>query len=177
MTIEHSDAYYDYKRNDPDRENPFTDPKDRARAERVVSGLVGKMNVDTEKYLQFVEGVTSDESLNYAALLSRLNNLELEADCNVPQLLTAALGLTAESGEFTEVVKKIVFQGKPYNEYNVFHMKRELGDICWNIAQACMALDTSFDEIIEMNVDKLKKRYPGGEFDVSKSEHRKEGDI
>ena len=76
MTIEHSDAYYDYKRNDPDRENPFTDPKDRARAERVVSGLVGKMNVDTEKYLEFVEGVTSDESLNYAALLSRLNNLE-----------------------------------------------------------------------------------------------------
>ena len=174
--VEHSDSYYDYKRNDPNRENPFTDPKDRARAERVVSGI-SKMNVDTEKYLEFVEGVTSDESLNYAALLSRLNNLELEDDCNVPQLLTAALGLTAESGEFTEVVKKIILQGKPYNEDNVFHMKRELGDICWYIAQACMALDTSFDEIIEMNVDKLKARYPGGEFDVSKSEHRKEGDI
>ena len=133
--------------------------------------------VDTQKYLEFVEGVTSDESLNYAALLGRLNKLELEDDCNIPQLLTAALGLTAESGEFTEVVKKIILQGKPYNEDNVFHMKRELGDICWYIAQACMALDTSFDEIIEMNVDKLKKRYPGGEFDVSKSEHRKEGDI
>ena len=133
--------------------------------------------VDTEKYLEFVEGVTSDESLNYAALLSRLNNLELEADCNVPQLLTAALGLTAESGEFTEVVKKIILQGKPYNEDNVFHMKRELGDICWYIAQACMALDTTFDEIIEMNVDKLKARYPGGEFNVHKSENRKEGDV
>ena len=133
--------------------------------------------VDTQKYLEFVEGVTSDESLNYAALLGRLNKLELEDDCNIPQLLTAALGLTAESGEFTEVVKKIILQGKPYNEDNVFHMKRELGDICWYIAQACMALDTSFDEIIEMNVDKLKKRYPGGEFDVSKSEHRKEGDL
>jgi len=142
-----------------------------------VSGLVGKMNVDTEKYLDFVEGVTSDESLNYAALLSRLNNLELESDCNVPQLLTAALGLTAEAGEFTEVVKKIVFQGKPYNEDNVFHMKRELGDICWYIAQACMALDTTFDEIIEMNVDKLKKRYPGGEFNVHQSENRQEGDL
>jgi len=177
MTIEHSDAYYDYKRNDPDRENPFTDPKDRARAERVVSGMVGKVNVDTEKYLDFVEGVTSDESLHYAALVSRMNNLELEDQCNVPQLLTAALGLTAESGEFTEVVKKILLQGKPYNEDNVFHMKRELGDICWYIAQACMALDTSFDEIIEMNVDKLKARYPGGEFDVSKSENREEGDI
>ena len=176
MTIEHSDAYYDYKRNDPDRENPFTDPKDRARAERVVSGI-SKVNVDTEKYLDFVEGVTSDESLHYTSLISRMNNLELEDDCNVPQLLTAALGLTAESGEFTEIVKKIILQGKPYNEDNVFHMKRELGDICWYIAQACMALDTSFDEIIEMNVDKLKKRYPGGEFDVLKSEHRKEGDI
>ena len=133
--------------------------------------------VDTEKYLEFVEGVTSDESLNYAALLSRLNNLELEADCNVPQLLTAAFGLTAESGEFTEVVKKIILQGKPYNEDNVFHMKRELGDICWYIAQACMALDTTFDEVIEMNVDKLKARYPGGEFDVHKSENRKDGDV
>tara|TARA_Y100001938_G_scaffold2947_1_gene3641 strand:+ start:72 stop:485 length:414 start_codon:yes stop_codon:yes gene_type:complete len=133
--------------------------------------------VDTEKYLDFVEGVTSDESLNYAALLGRLNKLELEDDCNVPQLLTAALGLTAESGEFTEVVKKIVFQGKPYNEDNVFHMKRELGDICWYVAQACMALDTTFDEIIEMNVEKLKARYPGGEFDVHYSENRKEGDV
>ena len=134
-------------------------------------------NVDTDKYLEFVEGVTSNESLHYASLIARANNLELEDDCNVPQLLTAALGLTAESGEFTEVVKKIIFQGKPYNEDNVFHMKRELGDICWYIAQACMALDTSFDEIIEMNVDKLKARYPGGEFDVNKSENRKEGDV
>ena len=124
------------------------------------------MTVDTEKYLEFVEGVTSEESLHYTALVGRMNNLELEDDCNVPQLLTAALGLTAESGEFTEVVKKIILQGKPYNEDNV-----------WCIAQACMALDTSFDEIIEMNVDKLKKRYPGGEFDVSKSENRKEGDL
>ena len=135
------------------------------------------MTVDTEKYVQFVEGVTSNESLHYASLISRMNNLELEDDCNVPQLLTAALGLAAESGEFTEVVKKIILQGKAYNEDNVFHMKRELGDICWYIAQACMALDTSFDEIIEMNVDKLKARYPGGEFDVSKSENRKEGDL
>ena len=135
------------------------------------------MTVDTEKYLEFVEGVTSNESLHYASLISRMNNLELEDDCNVPQLLTAALGLTAEAGEFTEVVKKIILQGKPYNKDNVFHMKRELGDICWYIAQACMALDTSFDEIIEMNVDKLKARYPGGEFDVSKSENRAEGDL
>ena len=157
---EHSEYWNDYTRNDPNRKNPFK-----------------KMPVDTEKYLDFVHDVTSAESLDYAALLTRMNKLELEDDCNLPQLLTAALGLTAESGEFSEVVKKIILQGKPYNEDNVFHMKRELGDICWYIAQACMALDTTFDEIIEMNVDKLKKRYPGGEFNVHQSENRKEGDL
>ena len=157
---EHSEYWYDYTRNDPNRENPFK-----------------KMPVDTEKYLDFVHDVTSAESLDYAALLTRMNKLELEDDCNLSQLLTAALGLTAESGEFTEIVKKIILQGKPYNEDNVFHMKRELGDICWYIAQACMALDTTFDEVIEMNVDKLKKRYPGGEFNVHQSENRKDGDL
>ena len=135
------------------------------------------MTVDTEKYIEFVKGVTSDPSLDYAAFLTRTNSLELQEDCNVTQLLTAALGLTAESGEFTEVVKKIIFQGKPYSEENVFHMKRELGDICWYLAQACMALDTTFDEVIEMNVEKLQSRYPGGSFDVHKSENRKEGDV
>ena len=135
------------------------------------------MTVDTERYVDFVKEVTSNESVHYAALLTRMNNLELEDDCNIPPLITAAFGLTAEAGEFTEVVKKIILQGKPYNEENVFHMKRELGDICWYIAQACMALDTSFDEIMEMNVDKLKARYPGGEFDVHKSENRAEGDL
>ena len=133
--------------------------------------------VDTKKYLEFVEGVTSNESLHYPSLIARMSNLELEDDCNVPQLLTAALGLTAEAGEFTEVVKKIILQGKPYNEDNVFHMKRELGDICWYIAQACKALDTTFDEVIEMNVEKLEKRYPGGSFDVHHSENRVEGDL
>ena len=135
------------------------------------------MTVDTEKYLDFVNGVTSFPSTDLAALLARATELDVEGDCDVPRLLTAALGLTAESGEFTEVVKKILLQGKPYNEENVFHMKRELGDICWYLAQACMALDTTFDEVIEMNVDKLKARYPGGEFDVHKSENRKDGDL
>ena len=135
------------------------------------------MTVDTNKYLDFVTEVTSLPSTDLAALLSRVTELDIQQDADVPRLLTAALGLTAESGEFTEVVKKIILQGKPYNEENVFHMKRELGDICWYLAQACMALDTTFDEIIEMNVDKLKARYPGGEFDVHKSENRKEGDL
>ena len=135
------------------------------------------MTVDTNKYLDFVTEVTSLPSTDLAALLSRITELDIEQDADVPRLLTAALGLTAESGEFTEVVKKIILQGKPYNEDNVFHMKRELGDICWYLAQACMALDTTFDEIIEMNVDKLKARYPGGEFDVHQSENRAEGDL
>ena len=134
------------------------------------------MTVDTEKYIEFVKGVTSDASLDYAMMATRFAELEANGT-NTSQLMTAALGLTAESGEFTEIVKKIILQGKPYNEENVFHMKRELGDICWYLAQACMALDTTFDEVIEMNVEKLKARYPGGEFDVHKSENRKEGDL
>ena len=135
------------------------------------------MTVDTERYLDFVAGVTSPASTEIGQLLARLTELDVEHDADVPRLLTAALGLTAEAGEFTEVVKKIILQGKPYNEDNVFHLKRELGDICWYIAQACMALDTTFDEVIEMNVDKLQARYPGGEFDVHKSENRVDGDV
>ena len=135
------------------------------------------MTVDTVKYLDFVAGVTSPASSDLPQLLSRMTELDVTDDADIPRLLTAALGLSAEAGEFTEVVKKIILQGKPYNQDNVFHMKRELGDICWYLAQACMALDTTFDEIIEMNVDKLQARYPGGSFDVHKSENRKDGDL
>ena len=127
-------------------------------------------------YVDFVKQTTSAPSLDYAIMATRFAELEANGT-NTSQLMTAALGLSAEAGEFTEVVKKIFLQGKPYNEDNVFHMKRELGDICWYLAQACMALDTTFDEVIEMNVEKLKARYPGGEFDVHKSENRKEGDL
>ena len=135
------------------------------------------MTVDTERYLDFVAGVTSQPSTDLPTLLSRMTDLDVSDDADIPRLLTAALGLTAEAGEFTEVVKKIILQGKPYNDENKFHMKRELGDICWYLAQACMALDTTFDEVIEMNVDKLKARYPGGEFDVHHSENRVDGDV
>ena len=135
------------------------------------------MTVDTVKYLDFVKGVTSDPSLDWPVLAARLSELEVTDDCNVSQLLTAALGLSAEAGEFTEVVKKIFLQGKPYTEENVFHMKRELGDICWYLAQAFMALDTSFDEILMMNYEKLSARYPDGTFDVYCSENRAEGDL
>jgi NTP pyrophosphatase (non-canonical NTP hydrolase) len=133
--------------------------------------------IDTNKYIEFVRQTTSPASSNYADLVSRLSQLEVEFDVDVPRLLTAALGMTAEAGEFTEVVKKIFLQGKPYNEENVFHLKRELGDICWYLAQACMALDTNFEEVLQMNFDKLSARYPEGAFDVYRSENRVEGDL
>ena len=136
--------------------------------------------VNTDSYMEFVNAVTSEESKDYIPFNSRcfgIQSVESGDGLPVHRLLTAALGICAEGGEFTEVVKKIVFQGKPVNEDNIFHMKRELGDIMWYVAQACMALDTDFNEIIEMNVEKLKARYPGGEFDVHYSENRKEGDV
>ena len=132
--------------------------------------------VNTEAYLEFVNGVTSQESKDYKAFFYRLQELESQGFSS-ERLLTAAVGMSAEAGEFTEVVKKIIFQGKPVTEENLFHLKRELGDIMWYVAQACMGLDTTIDEIIEMNVDKLKSRYPGGKFDVHYSENRKEGDL
>ena len=132
--------------------------------------------IDPKKYLDFVDAVTSQQSKDNEAFVYRAQELQ-GAGFPPERLLTAAVGLCAESGEFTEIVKKIVFQGKPVNEENMFHMKRELGDMMWYIAQACMALNVSIDEIIEMNVDKLKARYPGGEFDVHFSENRQEGDV
>jgi len=133
--------------------------------------------IDTNKYIDFVRETTSPASKDFAQLLSRMTELEVTDDADVSRLLTAALGISAEAGEFTEIVKKILLQGKPYNEDNVFHMKRELGDICWYIAQACMALDTNFEEILEMNYKKLSARYPEGTFSVHKSENRSDGDV
>ena len=132
--------------------------------------------VDTQKYLEFVNEVTSQPSKDHEAFIYRLQEIEGQG-FHSERLLTAAVGMSAEAGEFTEVVKKIIFQGKPVNEENIFHLKRELGDIMWYVAQACMGLDISLDEIMEMNVEKLVARYPGGNFDVHYSENRKEGDL
>ena len=128
-------------------------------------------------YSDFVTKVTSDPSLDLESLKSSLDSIQNNSDIDIPRLLTGALGLGSETGEFVEIVKKMFLQGKPPSEDNIFHMKRELGDIMWYVAQACMALDTDFNEIIEMNVEKLKARYPGGEFDVHYSENRKDGDV
>ena len=134
--------------------------------------------VNTDAYLDFVDAVTSKESNDYIAFNSRCFEIQ-KGDDGIPinRLITAALGMSAESGEFTEVVKKIVFQGKPYTEENRFHMKRELGDVMWYVAQCCIALDISLDDICDMNIEKLGKRFPDGHFDTYYSENRKANDL
>jgi len=132
--------------------------------------------IEPNKYIEFVRQTTSPASSEYPKLVERLNELEGQG-ADVSRLMTAAFGMSAEAGEFTEVVKKIFLQGKPYTEENVFHMKRELGDLCWYLAQACMALDITFEEVLEMNYEKLSARYPEGSFDVYRSENRVEGDL
>ena len=131
--------------------------------------------VDFTKYADFVDGVTSHPSKDYQCFIESISSLNGKG-ANIERLLTAAVGISAEGGEFMEIVKKMVFQGKPYNDDNREHLIIELGDVCWYVMQGCMALGVSLDEVVEGNVDKLKKRYPGGDFDVHYSENRKEGD-
>jgi len=132
--------------------------------------------IEPNKYIEFVRQTTSPASSDFAALLARLTELETQ-DADTPRLLTAAFGMSAEAGEFTEIVKKVFLQGKPYNADNIEHLKIELGDILWYAAQACLALDVSFEEVMERNYLKLSARYPEGAFDVYRSENRKEGDL
>ena len=131
--------------------------------------------VDLDKYALFVDGVTSNPSKDYQSFLESLSTLDGEGS-NIHRLLTAAVGISAEGGEFMEIVKKMVFQGKPWNHDNREHLIIELGDVMWYVMQACMALDVSIEDVVAGNVEKLKKRYPGGEFDVYKSENRAAND-
>ena len=134
------------------------------------------MSVDFKRYEKFVDAVTSDSSKDFKSLVDRLGDLDRQG-ANPERLATAAVGLSAESGEFLEIVKKMVFQGKPWDEHNRKHLIIELGDVMWYVAQACMALDIDFDEVIERNVKKLEKRYPGGHFDIGDSENRAADDL
>ena len=131
--------------------------------------------IDFSRYQEFVDAVTSDSSKDFVSLADRMGELDRQG-ANIERLLTAAVGISAEGGEFTEIVKKMVFQGKPWNEDNREHLIIELGDVLWYVAQACMALDVPFDDVIRGNVKKLEKRYPGGSFSVEKSEVRAVGD-
>ena len=132
-------------------------------------------HINFERYTEFVDAVTSDASKDFVSLADRMVELD-EKGANIERLLTAAVGINAEGGEFMEIVKKMVFQGKPWNEDNREHLIIELGDVMWYVAQACMALDVSFDDVIAGNVKKLGKRYPEGTFDVYFSENRAAGD-
>lgn len=138
--------------------------------------------IDLNKYKDFVTAVTSKQSNGLDAFIECLHLLESKAatdgiQLNVPLLLTSSIGLASEGGEFSEIVKKMAFQGKPYNEENRFHMKRELGDIIWYWINACRALGYDPNEVIAENVKKLEARYPGGSFDAFYSENRKAGDL
>ena len=132
--------------------------------------------IDFDKYALFVDGVTSDSSKDYQSFIESVSSLDRKG-ANIHRLLTAAVGISAEGGEFMEIVKKMVFQRKPWDEHNRKHLIIELGDVMWYVMQACKALDVSIEEVVAGNVDKLKKRYPGGEFNVYQSENRKEGDL
>ena len=148
------------------------------------------MNIDLQKYMEFVEAVTSKESNDLTAFMNRLDRLDANYEAygadgeyihgpsiNVPLLLTGAVGLNSEAGELIEIVKKLLFQGKPLTEENLFHMKRELGDIMWYWINMCRALNLDPNEVIAENVRKLQARYPDGKFDVYLSENRKQGDL
>ena len=131
--------------------------------------------IDFDKYSEFVDAVTSDASKDFLALSDRLVELDGKG-ANIERLLTAGVGINAEGGEFLEIIKKMIFQGKPFNEDNREHLIIELGDIMWYVAQACVALNISFDDVIARNVQKLLKRYPEGAFDVYFSENRASDD-
>ena len=134
-----------------------------------------KQKIDFSNYEKFVDAVTSEASKDFVALADRMVELD-EKGANIERLLTAGVGINAEGGEFLEIIKKMIFQGKPFNEDNREHMIIELGDLLWYVAQATQALGVSFEEVLERNVRKLEKRYPGGSFDIYYSEHRAEDD-
>ena len=134
--------------------------------------------VDLKKYEHFVEKVTSKESNQLSEMFYATKELETKnPNINMSLLLTGGIGLSSETGEFNEIVKKCIFQGKPLNDETVFHCKRELGDIMWYWISSCRALGLDPNEVIEENVNKLKARFPDGEFDVHYSENRQDGDL
>ena len=136
-------------------------------------------NVDLNQYEKFVSAVTSEASNDVLVFNQRLTELSSQNNLplNASLLLTSAIGIAAEGGEFAEIPKKIFFQGKPYNDESRFHMKRELGDLIWYWINACRALGFDPNEVIAENVKKLETRYPGGKFDVFHSENRSTNDL
>lgn len=132
--------------------------------------------IDSKKYIEFVKQTTSPASSDVNVLIDRIKELDGEG-VKLTHLLTFALGASAEMGEAVEIIKKCLLQGKPFNEDAKKHIISETSDVCWYIAQLCIAMDVSFEDIMEINYKKLSARYPEGTFSVYRSENRKEGDI
>lgn len=164
--------------NNEDVVAPKTKKKVAEKKAAAAAGKGGKekFEVDLDRYCSFVDRVTSPASKDYVSYIERLTELH-KAGCNIERLDTAAAGICAEGGEFMEIVKKVKFQGKPWDNANKEHLQKELGDIMWYVANAAMALDMRLDEIIYINTLKLAARYPEGMFDVNYSENRAPGDI
>lgn len=167
---------------DPQYATTATKARERAAEKKenlkdIKAGKVpDKFEVDLDRYVKFVDQVTSNASKNMDDLIIRYRELKKEG-CNIERLDTAASGMSAEGGEFMEIVKKLKFQGKPWDDKTKEHLTKELGDIMWYVAQACLALDMRLDEVIYINTLKLAARYPDGMFDVNYSENRAPGDI
>ena len=152
------------------------DKKANAKEAAAEAEKAGPLKIDFDKYQDFVDKTTSGPSKDFEELIKRYQELHKQG-CNIERLDTAASGLVAEAGEFMEIVKKLKFQGKPYDEANKEHLTKELGDIMWYVAQACLALDVRLDEVLYINTLKLAARYPEGMFDINYSENRAPGDI
>jgi NTP pyrophosphatase (non-canonical NTP hydrolase) len=142
--------------------------------------------IDLNAYQDFVKAVTSKPSNDLTSFMDRCEDLDANyltetdehgPDIIVPLLLTGAMGLCSEAGEFMEIVKKSLFQGKEISTEVHWHMKRELGDVIWYWMNACRALHLDPNDVIAENVHKLEARYPGGTFDPFYSENRKVGDL
>lgn len=133
-------------------------------------------NINLTEYKNFVDTLTSLPSKDFDTYLNRLKELH-EAGCDIARLDTAVSGAMAESGEAMEIVKKLKFQGKPWNDDVKYHLYREAGDLIFYWIEFCIALGYEPQEVIAENVRKLESRYPGGKFDVFHSENRQSGDL
>lgn len=135
------------------------------------------MQIDLQKYTEFVKAITSRDSENTVDLTQRLYQLNLDGNFNVSLAITSAMGMSGEAGEFSEIFKKVIFHGKPFNEETRAHCAKELGDVIWYWTNACRALNLDPNQVIADNVTKLESRYPGGHFSAAASENRAAGDI
>lgn len=142
--------------------------------------------IDLTKYTEFVEAITSKESNDLTSFMNSLDHLDANFDAvtdshgpdvNVPLLLTGAMGMCGEAGEFSEIVKKLIFHKKRLSAEVHEHLVKELGDVIWYWTNTCRAIGVNPDEVIALNVAKLESRYPGGKFNAFSAENRATGDI